>query len=87
MKPEDVWVIVNKVSLDVLFVYSELFMAQQKADKIRKTRTSGTIPNDEKILVCTLQRWLDELNAIHLEELGGIRGNENTELENRWGCS
>ncbi len=68
MKPDDIWVIFNKVSCEILFLYAERFMAERKADQMSENVT-GTIPNSQKILIITLQRALDEIQARHLEEL------------------
>jgi hypothetical protein len=83
MNPDEIYVVINKVSLELYSVWAELVMAQRNADKLISTKLSGTIPNKEKILVVTLSRYLDEIQIRHLEEITDNK--EVQEVQGRWG--
>lgn len=83
MKPEDVWVIYNKITGHVHFIFAELFMAQRKYDEVVKEAVTGTTLNKDKFVIVSLSRAMrlsNDLNYFEGSEAGGV----TKEIESRW---
>jgi hypothetical protein len=74
MEPQDVWVIFNKETLNVEFVYAEEFQAMRKLNWLHWSPDAAPLVRNLKnvdITVCTtLERALQEIN---LEYCSGIK--------------
>ena len=71
MKTEDVFVIFNNQSAIILHVYAHEWQATSKYKwYCTQESSTGTLPNDEKLEVCTLKKALTLLEEhVHLHGL------------------
>lgn len=66
MKPEDLWVVYNRLSATILFVYTEEIMARRKMKKVHETAITGSTPNEEKIVTVSMDEALILINRYHI---------------------
>ncbi|HEY0751390.1 MAG TPA: hypothetical protein VGD26_09545 [Chitinophagaceae bacterium] len=80
MAPPDVWVIYDKFGRAIVWVTAERFLAERKWEELCQEKPSaGFTPNKTKLLVCTLKRALDEIDAEHKAEMDYLREQNNQE--------
>lgn len=77
MKADEVWVIYNKYENEVVWVCAEQFLAQRQWDFMVDFEVDNPKPimvkNRQKLVICTLQRALDEIAKEHLAQLDSIK--------------
>ena len=83
MSPKDTWVIYNKFTKDIVWVAAEQFLASRQWDELQKqTVLPGFKANSDKLVVCTLQRALTEIESEHRAEISYLK--EEYDQASRW---
>ena len=76
MNPDQVWTVYNNISGEIVGIFAEMFLAQRACERVIKTKISGTVKNEDKYVVITLSRALDEIR-----EIMKVEAREEVELE------
>ena len=83
MSPVDVWVIYNKYTKEVVWVGAEYFLADRESNRLKEEAVQpGFKQNKDKLVVCTLQRALDEIADEHRHEISYLK--EEYDQASKW---
>lgn len=70
MQTKDVWVIYNKYTRTIELVFAEYFLAYRAWNILKDTVLhDGLVPNKDKMLVCTLQQAIGEIEKAHKQHI------------------
>ena len=81
MNPEDVWVIYNKITCEIKMVFAEFFLAHRTYNNLIDQAVTGTTPNKDKLIICTLARAISHI-TISEEENNNLEMQEL--IDSRW---